>query len=441
MNEQFPGYYKSLLEIQEGFFLRPDTSRRLPAVLDHLIQPERVERLTRELARLTPKDLDARLGLLERCFHGISGIEDHLLKLFSVYYRDDSPLNGCSRSVKIAAAAAIIQAYPYEGLACFNPSIVPFDDPSRSSKNGSDFVMTIRSYGEFHRSSISFRTGWIDAKGSLHLHGAPKTAEGVTRTSLPEIQGSKIIFPADEDPNSLVLYAAFLGQISETWEDIRFTRMEDEGDYQGGYFGTFTSFNLLKRRLMPCVLFTRDFRTFDYQPLRGGGAEDKDLAYFPRKINGRYAVLSRNNGRDLFLMTSEEPFAFKKKKRIASCRPDCFDAHKMGVCAPPLETKAGWLVIYHGVADPGQIYSLSALLLDLEDPSRVIARLPYTLHHPLVDSNTGMLAHILYTCGAVVHEASGSLVLPYAVNDSFCKVGRIDMEELLARLKEDGASN
>jgi len=183
---------------------------------------------------------------------------------------------------------------------------------------------------------------------------------------------------------------------------------------------------------------TKDFKTFDYHPLKGACAEDKDMAFFPRKIKGRYAMLSRNDGRDIYLMTSDDLLTWKKKKKVAESRPELFDAHKIGVCAPPIETSSGWLVIYHGVADPGQIYSLSAMLLDLEEPQKVIARLPYTIHHPFADDSLGMLATINYTCGAIVHKATDSLVIPFACNDTNWKVGSINCAELIARLLDDG---
>lgn len=438
MADQLPEYFQSLLTIQEGFFLRPDPTRRLPAVLDHLVNPDRLEHLTREIARLNPKALELRLSMLSTCFEGISDLENHLLELYARYFSEESPLNGCSRDVKIAAAAAIIQAFPYEGLACFNPAIAPHPIQNGPDDGSLRIVLALRSYGEYHRSSISFRTGRIDAGGRIRLDGTVPTASGMTPTRLPEVEGNRFFFPPEGDLNQFVLYGPFLGDVDETWEDVRFTRFEEPGDYEGCYFGTFTSFNFTKRRLMPCLLLTRDFYEFEYMPLRGAGAEDKDLAFFPKKIKDRFAMLSRNNGRDLFLMTSEDPFTFKKRKRIAQCRHGSFDAHKMGVCAPPLETEEGWLVIYHGVTDPGQIYSLGVMLLDLEDPSKVVARLPYTLHHPLVDTQKGMLSTILYTCGALIHGSSRYLVVPYAVNDTYCKAGRISLEEILARLKEDG---
>jgi predicted GH43/DUF377 family glycosyl hydrolase len=438
MAPPIPGYYRSLLEIQDGFCLMPDQTRRLPAVLEHLIKPDRLERLTTEISQITPKELEARLGLLEPCFEGIRGLDEHLVEIFARYFPEDSPLNNCSDVVKMSAAAAIIQAFPYEGLASFNPTIVAHPDQEGVEPGALRVVLALRSYGEYHRSSISFRTGAIDEKGSLHLEEAEKTRSGITITQLPAIDGARLTFPQSADPGSFVLYGPFVSDIGETWEDVRFTRFEDEGDHEGLYFGTFTSFNFPKRRLLPCVIVTKDFRVFEYKTLHGAGAGDKDIAYFPKRINGRYAALSRNNGQDIFLMTSEDPFSFKKTKCIAQCRPGSFDAHKMGVCAPPIETPEGWLVIYHGVADPGQIYSLSAMLLDLDDPSRVIARLPYTLHHPLADERRGMLSNINYTCGAILHEASGNLVMPYACNDTFCKVGRIGLDELLARLKDDG---
>jgi predicted GH43/DUF377 family glycosyl hydrolase len=433
-----PAYYRSLISIQPGFTLQGDQTRRLPAVLEHTIKPERMKSMTEELSRLSAKELEGRLHLLHRCFDGITGLENYLLKVYNRYFGAESPLNGCSQSVRIAAAAAIVQAFPYEGVACFNPTIAPHPDQSGTADGELRVVLGLRSYGEFHRSSLSFRTGMIDAAGNLALDVPEKTDKGFTRTCLPEVEGTMFVFADETNLDNTVLYGPFVTDIGETWEDLRLTPFADEGDYAGWYLGTFTSFNFFKRRLQASVLITRDFKTFEYHPMRGTGAVDKDMAYFPKKIKGRYAMLSRNDGRDLFLMTSDDPLSWSRKKKIAACRPDSFDAHKMGVCAPPIETPLGWLVIYHGVADPGQIYSLGAMLLDLEDPARVLARLPYTIHSPFFDDALGMLSSINYTCGAIVHEASASLVLPFACNDTFCKVGRIGLDELLARLMDDG---
>ncbi|MFH2000004.1 MAG: hypothetical protein ABIK28_09995 [Planctomycetota bacterium] len=438
MELELSDHYRSLIDIQEGFRIEPNQSRRIPTVLEHLVHQERLDALTDKLSRLKPKDFDHRQKLLAYCFEGVQGIEDHLLDLFSKYYREDSPLVGCARHVRIAAAAALIQASPYEGLACFNPTLVPHPDQTRLMEGEVRIVMALRSYGEYHRSAISFRTGVIDDKGYLILDAEKTTENNCSVTVLPKVKGAQFVFPGDENLNSFVLYGPYMTDIGETWEDPRFTLFVGEGELNGAYLCTFTSFNLIKGRLQPSMIITRDFRTFDYKPLKGSGAEDKDLAFFPKKINNRYAVLSRNDGQDIYLMTSDDPFSYSKKKKVAGCRPDSFDAHKMGVCAPPIETEAGWLVIYHGVSDPGQIYSLSAMLLDLEDPSQVIARLPYTIHSPFFDEAGGMLNYINYTCGAMVHEATRSLIMPYAINDSYCKVGRISMDELIARLMDDG---
>jgi predicted GH43/DUF377 family glycosyl hydrolase len=435
MDPDLPGYYRTLLDVQPGFWLRADATRRLPAVLDHLIKPERLAKVTEEISRLSPKILEARGRLLEPCFEGICDLEDYLLHLFNRFFGEGSPFNGCSQNLKVAAASAIVQAFPYEGLACFNPTIVSY--PPDGSEN-QKVTLAVRSYGEFHRSSISFRTGIIDTKRNLVLDEPDRTPTGLTRTVLPKVEGRRFNFPEDANLNNLVIYAPFMVENSETWEDIRFTPFMDEGEYEGCFLGTFTSFNFMKQKMQAGVLITKDFRSFEYHLLKGAGVEDKDFAYFPRSINGRYGLLSRNDGRDLYYMTSDNPFSWTKKKRIATCRPDSFDAHKLGVCAPPIETKEGWLVIYHGVADPGQIYSLSAMLLDLEDPCKVIARLPYTLHCPLADEREGMLSNINYTCGAVLHEPTQTLIIPFACNDTFIKVGRIGLDELTARLIDDG---
>ena len=436
--EGLPAYFHSFLRIQEGFRIEPDPSRRVPAVMEHLAAPARLREITEDISRLTPREVEARRALLPRCFPGIPDLEDHLLAVYEKYFGEASPLNDCGREIRLAAASALIQAFPYEGLAAFNPTVVPAPGAERGEENRLPVVLGVRSYGEYHRSSISFRTGWVDAKGVLHLDEPQRTAEGIITTVLPKAVSGRLTLPEGANLNNVVLYAPHFAEVGEAWEDLRITGFTDPSEEAPLYLGTFTAFNLARRRLSPCVLLTRDFRSFEIHPMRGGAAEDKDMVFFPRRIQGRYALLSRNDGRNLFFMTSEDPFTWTRKKKIASCNPQGFDAHKMGVCAPPLETEAGWLVLYHGVSGPGQIYALGAMLLDLEDPTKVIARLPYTFHHPFADEPLGMLTSICYTCGALLHGPSGNVVIPYAVNDTLCKAGVVALDELLARLKDDG---
>jgi predicted GH43/DUF377 family glycosyl hydrolase len=210
-------------------------------------------------------------------------------------------------------------------------------------------------------------------------------------------------------------------------EDARFVRFVDE-DQSITYYATYTAYD--GRIIQPQLIETSDFVKFRIRTLAGPAIQNKGMALFPRKINGRYAMLSRYDDENLFLMFSEDRY-FWRDPQVLLRPSESWESVKIGNCGSPIETEGGWLVLTHGVG-PMRKYSISAALLDLEDPSKVIGRLQTPLLQPPTDRIDGYVPNVVYTCGALIH--GGYLILPYGLNDSVTTIATIELASLLAAL-------
>ncbi len=198
---------------------------------------------------------------------------------------------------------------------------------------------------------------------------------------------------------------------SNGMEDARFVRfVEDDGDVL--YYATYTAYN--GRSILPQLLETTDFLSFRALTLNGRAVQNKGMAFFPRRIDGRYAMISRQDDENLFLMYSDNPHFWSDPQILRRPRQS-WETVKIGNCGSPIETEAGWLVITHGVG-PMRKYCIGALLLDLHDPSKVLGELKEPLLRPEANEREGYVPNVVYTCGALVHR--GRLILPYGLNDS-----------------------
>ena len=210
-------------------------------------------------------------------------------------------------------------------------------------------------------------------------------------------------------------------------EDARFVRFVDE-DQSATYYATYTAYD--GRQILPQLIETSDFLQFRIRTLAGPAIQNKGMALFPRRIDGRYAMLSRYDDENLYLMFSEDRYFWSDPQLLLQpSRP--WEFVKIGNCGSPIETDAGWLVLTHGVG-PMRKYCIGAMLLDLEDPSKVIGRLNEPLLEPTADQTDGYVPNVVYTCGALIH--GGRLVLPYGLNDSMTTIATIKLETLLNAL-------
>jgi predicted GH43/DUF377 family glycosyl hydrolase len=215
-------------------------------------------------------------------------------------------------------------------------------------------------------------------------------------------------------------------------EDARFVRfVGEEGEVT--YYATYTAYN--GRVILPQLIITTDFLHFRVLTLNGSAVQNKGMALFPRLIDGRYAMLSRQDDENLFIMFSENPHYWNEYEPLL--RPKyAWEFAKIGNCGSPLETEAGWLVITHGVG-PMRKYCIGAILLDLQDPTRVIGRLSEPLLAPEGNEREGYVPNVVYTCGALLH--GGELILPYAMSDKASGIATVPLDELLGALTSSGA--
>jgi len=381
--------------------------------------------------------------------------------------------------------------YAFEAAALFNPSIVPHPDQSGLAEGELRFIMSLRATGEGHISSIEFRTGILRADHavameepsrfvtapklnpnptylkSIFLHklmemGFENDWSGAVMSSLGDeftlseldaavrraASGSGPLpresqrtaecvrwlaqsnYEVHFDPSVAVserIIFPVSSNESNGMEDARFVRfVEDDGRVL--YYATYTAYN--GRAILPQLLETEDFLNFSAVTLNGSAVQNKGMALFPRRIAGRYAMISRQDDENLFLMYSDNPHFWSDPHLLR--RPSyAWESVKIGNCGSPIETEAGWLVITHGVG-PMRKYCISVILLDLHDPSKVLAELREPLLQAVGAEREGYVPNVVYTCGALLHR--GRLILPYGLNDTATTIVTIALDELLAAL-------
>jgi len=385
--------------------------------------------------------------------------------------------------------------YALESAALFNPSMAPHPDQSGLAEGELRFIMSLRATGEGHISSIEFRAGIIHADHTItieepspfvtapelnpnptyrktvflhklmemgfenewstevmrslnrdftltELEAAMRRAANEPGPLPREVQRTTECVRWLAESNYEVSFAPTVGvseriifpvssNESNGMEDARFVRfVEDDGSVI--YYGTYTAYN--GRAILPQLLETTDFLNFRARTLNGQAVQNKGMAFFPRRIDGRYAMISRQDDENLFLMFSDNPHFWSDPRILRRpCQP--WEAVKIGNCGSPIETEAGWLVITHGVGAMRK-YCIGAILLDLHDPTRVIAELTEPLVSPDGGTREGYVPNVVYTCGALVHR--DCLILPYGLNDTACTIVTIGLDELLAALTPCG---
>lgn len=401
-----------------------------------------------------------------------------------------------SEKRKLLLGALFSGEYALESAALFNPSIVPHPDQSGVAQGAVRFLMSLRATGEGHISSIEFRTGMITPSGEISMDpispyvtapeivSNPSYKKKLFRIKLAEMgfdntYASAVMAPLGE-VFTLAELTKMLGLVREAnkpethdlkgmleciqWladsnyelhfseklplseqiifpvssnetngiEDARFVRfIEDDGSVM--YYATYTAYN--GRTILPQFIETLDFINFRILTLNGARVQNKGMALFPRRIGGRYAMLSRYDDENLFLMYSDSPYYWADPQLIL--KPVAtWESVKIGNCGSPIETKEGWLVITHGVG-PMRKYCIGAALLDLDDPTRVIGRLREPLLSAGGSEREGYVPNVVYSCGSMIHGPE--LILPFAVSDLASTIVSVSLDELLATLKGAGS--
>lgn len=483
---------KPLLLCRHDLSLSPESSR---VIIRPFIpaEPSRITTIIGRALALTESEVGHALEELRaefdtRHFDVESVMLHHYQKVLPYVFTE----RRLSRSRRLLIGALFSGEYALESAALFNPSIVPHPDQSGVPAGGLRFVMSLRATGEGHISSIEFRSGMISPEGCIAMDPVSrfltvpevlpnpryfkkrfviKLHEICTQNefyaevmaplgdwfTLSELKKSIVVVKEQHQPNTLELtrmlervqwlaesnyelrfppHLAMSERIifpvspneSNGIEDARFVRFTDD-DGSGMYYATYTAYN--GRAILPQMIETHDFLDFRILTLNGASVQNKGMALFPRKVNGQYLMLSRQDDENLYLMRSNDPHHWESPELLM--RPaHTWESVKIGNCGSPIETDAGWLVLTHGVG-PMRKYCIGAALLDLNDPGRVIGRLSRPLLAPEGNEREGYVPNVVYSCGALVH--AGRLILPYAMSDKASAVVSMPLETLLAQLK------
>jgi predicted GH43/DUF377 family glycosyl hydrolase len=423
-------------------------------------------------------DFSERHKDLKRVFeNSLDGVRDYVPR--------DIVLNKTKQAL---VGAYFTMEYSIESAALFNPSIVLHPDQSHLDENSLRFIMSLRAIGEGHVSSIVFRSGILDPDNTFtfdpisyyvempevilnpvydrHLFllklNEMEACDEVTAYILDQLPEdftynelkekiralrSEMIFPAERQNRTFeIMYWLASSnyevgfrpdhRISERVifpvsknesrgiEDARFVQFfDDNGEVT--YYATYTAYNGIT--ILPQLIETKDFINFKVITLNGKAVKNKGMALFPRKIDGNYVMLSRQDGENNHIMFSDN-IHFWQESKIIQEPTSPWEFIQIGNCGSPLETDKGWLVLTHGVG-PMRQYCIGAILLDLENPAKVIARLEEPLLKPLEEEREGYVPNVVYTCGSIFHN--NDLVIPYGMSDTASGIATVNVKELI----------
>jgi predicted GH43/DUF377 family glycosyl hydrolase len=465
-----------------------DTSR----VITRFHLPEDTHRIPKIIQRVMDLPESIAENLLDKIVLDFSGrhkdirhvFERHLDKV-SDFVPRDTVLSKVKRAL---VGAYFTMEYSIESAALFNPSIVSHPDKTQLDKGSLRFIMSLRATGEGHVSSIVFRSGILDKHNTflfdpvsdyvetpaVHLnpvydrhlfqlklnemdacnevtaHILDQLSKNFTYNELKEkiaALDTKPVFPETHQNETFeIMYwlassnyeinfrpdhkisERVIFPVSENEsrgiEDARFVQFIDDNG-KVTYYATYTAYNGFK--ILPQLIETNDFIKFKIITLNGKAVKNKGMALFPRKIDGRYVMLSRQDGENNHIMFSNNIHFWQKSKIIQKpTRP--WEFIQIGNCGSPLETDEGWLVLTHGVG-PMRQYCIGAMLLDLENPKKVIARLEEPLLVPQEKEREGYVPNVVYTCGAIIRN--GDLVIPYGMSDITSGIATVGVRELI----------
>jgi predicted GH43/DUF377 family glycosyl hydrolase len=379
----------------------------------------------------------------------------------------------------LVIGAYFSKEYSIQSAALFNPSMVEHPNQNGLEEGDKRFILSLRAVGEGHISSIEFRSGIVNRDGEIILdeetrfsscseknlakiykkdtilkntsvlkdfdqsilnvfenrftyHDYLEKIKENSFTSFDKASQAKLIHILDTNYDvttdgdapicERVIFPNAKGE-SMGMEDVRFVAFIENGKTQ--YIGTYTAYN--GHKISPQLIITDDFVHFKVRSMYGSAVSDKGMGLFPEKIDGKYVMIGRQGGENITIMYSDDLFIWDNFEVIMKPE-DTWGYVQLGNCGSPIKTNEGWLVITHAVG-PLRKYVLGAILLDLEDPSKIIKKLNKPLLSPNEEEREGYVPNVVYSCGSMVHE--GNLILPYAMSDSASTFASINIEELI----------
>ena len=465
-----------------------DTSR----VITQLHLPHEKYRISKIIERVMSLSEKAAHHLMSRIMADFSGRHEEIGHIFERHLNEVKeylPKNRIlSDDQRALIGAYFTKEYSIESAALFNPSIVPHPDQSHLKKGSLRFIMSLRATGEGHLSSIVFRGGVLDRQnriffdalsdfvetpdlqldavykrnvfqrklnemGAIHeitahilnqmpedftcaqllekieiLRAKPQFSKSIQNRTFEIIRwladsNYEVSFHADHPISERVIFPVSKNE-SRGIEDARFVQFFDNSQ-EFTYYATYTAYN--GSTILPQLIETKDFIKFNVLTLNGKAVQNKGMALFPRKIGDRYAMLSRQDGENNHIMFSDNVHFWQESQIIQE--PEYpWEFIQIGNCGSPLETDEGWIVLTHGVG-PMRKYCIGAILLDLENPAKIIARLDEPLLSPHEKEREGYVPNVVYSCGAIIHN--NELVIPYAMSDINSGIAVVEVKELI----------
>ncbi len=406
-----------------------NADHRKVALLYFKISSERITALVARIQQLDKKEVSNIMEETEYLY----GLRHRNLRE-QMYRNAETAVASCKHDIcidgdhKVVLGAYLTKEYATQAAALFNPTIVPHPNQSGVATDALRFVICLRSTGEGHISSITFRQGLItsDSKIKMEDDHSWQSLGHVTRA-----QSSDEAYTVNFDPGiplqERILFPVTPHEVMGM-EDLRMVSIEDPAGNK--YVGTFTAYD--GKHIRSKLLMTTDFYSFDIAPLKGRSAVGKGIAIFPRKIKGKYVATGRQDGVNMTIMQSPDLTQWDSHTHLQSPSQP-FELTQLGNCGSPIETDEGWLLLTHAVG-PMRRYVLGATLLDLEEPHKIIGRLDNPLMQPTEFEREGYVPNVLYTCGWLRHGKS--IYLPYAYSDQGCSFARIRIDDLLMALKK-----
>jgi len=466
---------------------QPDYSRVI--IKPHV--PNCEGRVKRIIQRVLSLSEEKAKQVLDDVVTSFSGRHKHIWEAFDKNYNEIKnfiPENTqISDNRRALLGAYFSLEYSIQAAAFFNPSIIPHPDQSDLSEGSLRFILSFRSVGEGHISSIEFRSGVVDKncdftfdKESQYTERAQVVSNPVydkttfflklAEMQKPEniisqkvsdllsdefllsdlIAALRIVIDSEcEDIGERIMWLAKsnyqiqfkLGhELSERIifpssqndcngiEDARFVRFVDD-DSAVTYYATYTAYN--GQSILPQIIETKDFLTFKMITLNGEFSKNKGMALFPRKINGKYMMISRIDGENLYLMSSDN-IHFWQNAQLLKEPEDTWEFVQIGNCGSPVETDKGWILLTHGVGAMRE-YCIGAILLDLENPGKIIGTMAEPLLMPLQEEREGYVPNVVYSCGSIIHN--DNLIIPYAMSDTSSGIVTIVLSELFNNIQ------
>jgi len=451
----------------------------------HLPGKDRVRNLTERIEQLSEADVEECLAEVMKDFAARHrNIEDVFRQQFDkISHHAHDDISRFTDARKKLLGSFFTKEYSIQAAALFNPSIVPHFDQQDLQPGSQRFIMSLRATGEGHISSIVFKTGVVDNSLDIHLdedsgyftslkkneaaiydRGFVKTRAAFfagfetkiidslpdTFTALEAIQHMRKASPQNQSTETAIKY---LEEIFDTnyelrsasglpisekvifptakaermgMEDVRFVKYADEGSC---YYGSYTAYNGTHIRTQ--LIETKDFNVFKIRTLYGAAISDKGMALFPEKVNGKYVMVARQGGEKISIMFSDDLYVWNDYQLLMEPKYP-WELVQLGNCGSPVKTDRGWLLLTHGVG-PMRTYVISAVLLDLADPSKIIGRLDKPLIRADESEKEGYVPNVVYTCGLLRH--GDMLVVPYAVSDSATGFVTVELNALLDEMK------